>query len=268
MRRVLRMVLLSLRSLALLLALLLGLTPLAWKAIAEPGRMAANPAPLQPAAPPAEPKPVPVPDVLTPEPVTDPVVVPMDVTQGKKPAEPTPGAQPRSLTRAEMEQLMQEGYSGADILAAGELVQTFGSDPHTVLKKRKDGDEWAKIRGAEQQRWNEQKVAEWQANPDIRLGEDGTLTQTASGLTVGEIKALVKSGHKLEEIMRADAQARAFELDFRQIVRSKAPGQSLRDAVHEAHMKRTPEVRDAVQKRNLKKQQAAPANRQGEGVAP
>jgi hypothetical protein len=140
----------------------------------------------------------------------------------------------RRLSRSEMDSLIKEGYSGSDILAAGDLVYQYGSDAHAVLNRHKVGESWESIRQTEIVRLRAEMEAQEKAQPNFGLGPDGKDTATASGLTKGEISALMNRGYSLEEVLRADAFAYALGLSIRDVVSSKRLDQDLMDAVREA----------------------------------
>lgn len=157
----------------------------------------------------------------------------------------------RPLTRDEIEQLLQENYSSADILAAGELVQRFGSDVRAVLRRRAQGESWETIGADEEQRWQSEVAARRTAAPRVLLGLDGKKTTTPSGLSVAEIEALVGQGHAPDEVMDADALADALEINFWEIIRSTPSGQTWQEAIMAVHNRRTPEEKRAVEQRSV-----------------
>ena len=145
---------------------------------------------------------------------------------------PVNAAASRELTTEEVKQLMIEGYSGADVIAVGELVYLYGGDPLALLQLRQQGIEWAELRAAEEEKWLQ--------SPEraVSLINFGTgMTHSPGGLSKEEIVEIHFLGYSLNDVMLADRLAGLWGLDLLELVKSFNRETTLEAAV-QAHYQR------------------------------
>lgn len=157
-----------------------------------------------------------------------------ELAKGKVLERPKYADDARNLGEETIRALLDEGYSSADIMSAGDVLAQYGGDPREYLKRHLAGESWVAIREAEHKKWSAEQEKKAKELPQFWLGKDGLAEATESGLTKNEIKALMKQGFTLEEILGVDALAYKLGLDIREIAAAKRPDQSLRDALEEA----------------------------------
>ncbi|MDP3486501.1 MAG: hypothetical protein Q8S19_01030 [Bacillota bacterium] len=171
---------------------------------------------------------------------------------------PINAAASRELTAEEVQQFMKSGYSGADVIAAGELVYLYGSDPLALLKLRQQGKEWAELRAAEEEKWL--------ASPEraVSLISFGAgKTHSPGGLSKEAVIKIHTMGYSLDDIMLADRWAGLWGLDLLELVQSFDRKKTLEAAVQEHYLRLTP----AQQVAASQNRRIGPVRPQGEELA-
>lgn len=166
---------------------------------------------------------------------------------------------PSGLSKQEVAEMMTQGFTLAAILNADSMAASLGIDFRTIVRgispeaslhdavrehyskltpaerdearskvKPPSGEaleEFTKQTGLSADTLKTRKVV------SVKLGDSG---KTLSGLTEEEVMSLVTMGVELKELMSADARAYARGLNFRLILTTMKPGQSLLTLVSEA----------------------------------
>ncbi|MDP3488014.1 MAG: hypothetical protein Q8S19_08815, partial [Bacillota bacterium] len=153
----------------------------------------------------------------------------------------------RVLTQQEILELMYEGYSGADILEASNLLFYYCGEPRHLLELHRNGLSWEDIGQSQAEAWNEKM-----SGPKDPYGfgwgkHEATTTQ--SGLSKQEVAELLEKGFTLSEIINADSLAASLGIDFKSIAKDTSPKASLKDAVTKKYSQLTPSERAEAQKK-------------------